>query len=49
MVRGNGEFTTIAIKKKDLRKLENYKIHQNQPIWEIIEKILDGKEDVKKC
>lgn len=34
------EFTTISIKRKDLKKLEEIKVHPNQPIWEVIEKIL---------
>ncbi len=37
------DFTTISIKRNDLKKLEKIKIHPNQPIWEVIKKILKYK------
>ncbi len=39
-------FTTISIKKRDLKKLEKIKVHPNQPMWEVIEKILKDKNAI---
>jgi hypothetical protein len=37
------EYTTIELKKKDFKKLSEYKIHKNQPMWEIISKLIKGE------
>ena len=36
------EFTSISIRKIELKKLEKYKIHPNQPMWEIIKKFINN-------
>ncbi len=40
------QFTSISIKREDYKKLSDYKIHPNQPMWEIIKSILN-KEVLK--
>ena len=49
MVRKNKkEFTSISIKKKELKKLEDYKVHPNQPMWEVIKNIINNQREVEK-
>ena len=39
------EFTSIAIRKKELKKLEDYKVHPNQPMWEVIKKLIESNSE----
>lgn len=41
--QGKG-FKNISIRDVDDKKLEDYKIHPNQPMWEVIKKLLNKKE-----
>lgn len=38
------QFTSISIKKEDYKKLVDYKVHPNQPMWEVIRDHLNKKE-----
>ena len=38
------ERQTIQIDKEDVKKLEKFKVHPNQPYWEIIKKLINEKE-----
>jgi len=41
------ERQTIQIDKKDVKKLNNFKVHPSQPYWEVIKEIIKDKEDKK--
>lgn len=36
------QFTVIKIRSEDLKKLQDFKVHRNQPYWEIIKQIIDS-------
>lgn len=42
------ETEVIRIRKKDYKKLSDYKIHPNQPYWELIKDILEEKIKIYK-
>ena len=42
--KDNEEVIQIQIKKKEHKKLIDYKIHPNQPYWEVIKMLIDEKE-----
>lgn len=41
MVNEEEDFTTIKIRRSALRKIEAMKVHEKQPIYEIIDKLLE--------
>ena len=41
------EFTSISIRKVEHKKLEDYKVHANQPMWEVIKKFIEDEEERK--
>jgi len=48
MVRKNPkEYTTIEVKRDDFKKLSDYKVHKNQPMWEVIKKLIQWDRVIK--
>jgi len=41
--RNKKDFTTICIKKEDVKKLNDYKSYGSEPLWIIIKKFLKGE------
>ena len=37
----------IRIRKEDCKKLELYKVHPSQPMWEVIKNLIEEKEKWK--
>lgn len=42
--RNKKEFTTICIKKEELKKLNDYKKYPSEPMWLIIKRFLEKKD-----
>lgn len=42
------EFTSISIRKIEHKKLNKFKIHANQPMWEVIKKFIEDVEVKEK-
>jgi len=40
----DGEITAVRIRKKDLKKLDFYKLDKNQAYWEVIKRIINEWE-----
>jgi len=36
------EFTTISVKVESVKELENFKIHPRQPIYEVVETVINN-------
>ena len=39
---------SVQVREFDLDRLSTYKIHPRETYWEVIKKIIDEKEEVKK-
>lgn len=38
------QFSSVALSKKTIKKLENYKIHPNQSMEEVIKKLIEKEK-----
>jgi len=45
--RNKKDFTTIAIRKEEHKKLEKYKEYRSEPMWLIIKKFIEEKQEKK--
>ena len=37
----------VRIKEEELKKLKKYKVHEYEPYWQVIKRILEEKENVE--
>jgi hypothetical protein len=42
------DFTTIALRKEEYKKLSKYREYDGQPMWVVIKKFIEEKEE-QKC
>ena len=43
--RKQEEFTTISLKKEDCKKLNDYKDYGSEPLWRVIKRLIEKKEE----